>query len=831
MVERLLPHTVSPRDSLRLAQAEPPPFQKKPDNPKEKEPTTVRQFDIRFGEGGTGNKGRIQFFSPEPAPDLYKTKWNGSGTEIDLGKIPPFLPFPPPSPSQQNAEVEMALKEALKALNQGQFKKCHHLAKLISKKNPENEGALFLSAMSDISLQLRERAKTHLDELLKATSQDNYLYLFVSGYLEMVEGDYPEAIVRFKEMVEKYPDNFDGYRFLAFNHLFNKQTDLAQEVLNHAHPTGTNEKASLAIIKFLAGDRKKGEKELEEVIADNPKNPDMLGAYSFMLYVNNQDKTEALEYAEEALKLKPHERQAESTKAVALWDKGLTKENVKEAIPLLQSFYGYSSHTAVIAESEKTSISFDASTSLKASLGIGEPDSLVMLSAALYLDDRFEESLPLLTKAVEKQIWTRQNFVSQERLVDWLSKTEMQLQKPGAREHCKQAFDLDPSNLTALANFIELSVLAGNSDILKESKPYLDKLEEAYRNDPAAAKYSSSIGFYYLAAQQPEKALDYLKKAEALRPDYFLNHERLALAYAAMKRFEEAENEAQQAVYLKDPNLAPYQMLVLIPLDHGEWEEAENRAETLFEKAPNQGLFAKWVGGLYTQLFYKQLLEHGFAPIPPETDLWRERAEKWLQRGMDLKSLTTDWEQMAWFMIRLLNNSATMEDMNKAGVNKAFFGTILQAQKGNLEEADSLFVRYKTSLMRPDSEFSIDMLYPLVKSGHIDFAQKLFRAFWDHRNDLKNPKEMQAEIESMTDLILSNPYPPEVGPLIATMAIRIGDEYYKHSTSDFKEAMEWYNKALKADPSQEGGSVGLKNCYQAMHQPEKAQEIIKRFSQ
>jgi tetratricopeptide (TPR) repeat protein len=144
-----------------------------------------------------------------------------------------------------------------------------------------------------------------------------------------------------------------------------------------------------------------------------------------------------------------------------------------------------------------------------------------------------------------------------------------------AARHCREAQRLDPDLPDA---FALLGVIAARSGGLQEAEAYLlhsarldplggpqadlgalylqmgrydeakEKVDQAFRNDPASAYPRVLLGKYYLLTDKPKKAVREFRAAAALEPTSAEAHYSLAVALMETDELEEAETVLRKAI-------------------------------------------------------------------------------------------------------------------------------------------------------------------------------------------------------------------------------------------------------------------------------------------
>ena len=109
-----------------------------------------------------------------------------------------------------------------------------------------------------------------------------------------------------------------------------------------------------------------------------------------------------------------------------------------------------------------------------------------------------------------------------------------------------------------------------NGDVVKQ-KDYLEKLAAAYPNDERA---QYNLATYYFAQQEMDPAIEHLRKAVEVAPNYTPTYNILGYAYRQQNRYREAEQAFQKYIELipNDPN--PYDSYAELLLKIGRFDES-----------------------------------------------------------------------------------------------------------------------------------------------------------------------------------------------------------------------------------------------------------------
>ena len=756
--------------------------------PERKPPPQIPVTGFRFGNNDKG-KTVLQGFYPQEVPPAYGTLWKTSLFEKVFEKK-----SPEPAKDKDYSDL---LREAYHFLNDGEIQKARRIAKSVLSESPKEPEALFIVAVCNVFEGKFEAAEKRLNALY-AASPRNDVYYFGKGFYHFMRKEFEQAAFWLEKLSKGEPDDFEYLKVLFFAYQLSGQTEKALEVLSRSKPRTTEEKATLTLAKFMLGDTKKVIEELDAILLESQNNADILGSYGWVLTaMGNYEKSEEL--AMKALAINPDQPQALGVMAAKSWNEGVFNSEAERKIPLLQKLHDILSGQKRAFVERQSFVTFRQTSSLGVIIGVSLQESKVMLGAALLANNQNQEAYTILKEALEQEDWHSQYF-SQNFALRLLAESERMLEKIGdAKEHFKASFDREPENPFMLAGYLDVLLMTGDA---AEAEKYIP-LAEKIRGKGASAFLELSIGSHYLQPNTVDKALPYLQRALTLDPQNPTLHQRIALAYLMKAKWEKAEGAAQAMLRLEGPKERAHQILVEASLGKEKWGEAETRGAEGFADVENKGDWASWMARQYLMAFESKILEDGIFSETLETCPFLKNAEKWLGIQHQETGTFEPLGEPNWRFIRLINGTLTAQEMESLKGEKQPYAKMLAAfTEGNNEGAKKHLHEMEKAPVSGLADGFINY-YPYFKTGDMAFIGGIFETLWTQ------PDNRPALIQLAENMVFK-PFPKKSRGLVASVAVRVGDDYYHHN--DIEEAMKWYQKAVKANPSEKAGQIGLDNC-------------------
>jgi tetratricopeptide (TPR) repeat protein len=166
-------------------------------------------------------------------------------------------------------------------------------------------------------------------------------------------------------------------------------------------------------------------------------------------------------------------------------------------------------------------------------------DQLVVKALKLIEADKHEEALPLLLRAQDRPL---KSFTKSEVLTTIGNCYNRQDQFDEALRFHEAAIEADPQNHKAYVNQGIVYRLQGEYD--KAADCYSKALEL----QPDYAELHASMGALAIFQDKPAVAVEHLERAVQLDDTLPVAHSNLAVAYAMVDRFDDADRELQKAV-------------------------------------------------------------------------------------------------------------------------------------------------------------------------------------------------------------------------------------------------------------------------------------------
>ncbi|MGA2695944.1 MAG: tetratricopeptide repeat protein [Terriglobales bacterium] len=138
------------------------------------------------------------------------------------------------------------------------------------------------------------------------------------------------------------------------------------------------------------------------------------------------------------------------------------------------------------------------------------------------------------------------------------------------QEHLQNALNLSDKVSDGERLLILAAQAANNGDAVKQ-KEFLEKAVAEYPNDERA---QLTLGTYYFAIQDLDKAVEHLKKATEIAPDFSATYNQLGYTYRQREEYANAEQAFQKYILLipNDPN--PYDSYAELLLKEGKFDES-----------------------------------------------------------------------------------------------------------------------------------------------------------------------------------------------------------------------------------------------------------------
>ncbi len=138
------------------------------------------------------------------------------------------------------------------------------------------------------------------------------------------------------------------------------------------------------------------------------------------------------------------------------------------------------------------------------------------------------------------------------------------------QEHLQNAVNLS-DKVSDGEKLLILAAQAANNGNATKQKDYLEKAVAEYPNDERA---QLALGTYYFAIQDLDKAVEHLKKATEIAPDFSATYNQLGYTYRQREEYANAEQAFQKYILLipNDPN--PYDSYAELLLKEGKFDES-----------------------------------------------------------------------------------------------------------------------------------------------------------------------------------------------------------------------------------------------------------------
>jgi tetratricopeptide (TPR) repeat protein len=201
------------------------------------------------------------------------------------------------------SDPERGLKFVLKTDKNGKFIKVG-IPPTTYKIIVESEGFLPLESAARIRFGMRESVEVKLKKAVSVPDKDEDM---AAGSELFKAGKYDEAAERFRKVIERYPENYEGYFNLGLTLLKKGEVDPAIAALEKAaelNPQSVESLFALGECYFAKGEIEKAEQSFSRAIALNPESP--LAHYNLGLVFYKLGKNEeALAAFEKSIALKP----------------------------------------------------------------------------------------------------------------------------------------------------------------------------------------------------------------------------------------------------------------------------------------------------------------------------------------------------------------------------------------------------------------------------------------------------------------------------------------------------------------------------------------------
>ena len=187
--------------------------------------------------------------------------------------------------------VTKTVEEAKKLSDAGKFSEAATVYKKALSKNKENDVLNNEMSLVQLSLKNYSEAVTFADKVINANSKLAAQAYATKGSAQGLKGDYDQAILTFKDGINKYPDDFFLHYNLAFTQLNGSQYSHAEASAKKA----INLKADFAGSHLILG---------QAMFYQNKRVPSMLALYYFLLLEPNTPRsTTALSMIDQAVNL------------------------------------------------------------------------------------------------------------------------------------------------------------------------------------------------------------------------------------------------------------------------------------------------------------------------------------------------------------------------------------------------------------------------------------------------------------------------------------------------------------------------------------------------
>lgn len=166
-------------------------------------------------------------------------------------------------------------------------------------------------------------------------------------------------------------------------------------------------------------------------------------------------------------------------------------------------------------------------------------DELVDAGAKLFRQAKYREAVARLEQALGKPLRTYDQATVNTMIGNCYQELE---EYDRAIEYHERAIQLDPANHEAYVNKGVVFRLIGEFDAAEEC------YEKAIELEPDYPEAYASLGALAIFQDDPERAIEVLEKAIQLDPTLAVSHANLAIAYAAVGRFDEADQALKRAI-------------------------------------------------------------------------------------------------------------------------------------------------------------------------------------------------------------------------------------------------------------------------------------------
>lgn len=191
----------------------------------------------------------------------------------------------------QDAALTKTLEEGKKHSDAGKFAEAASVYKKALSKDKTNETLNNEMALVQLSLKNYSEAIAFSDKVIQANSKLSNQAYATKGTAQGMKGDYEEAILTFKDGINKFPDDFFLYYNLAFTQLNGSQ---------YSHAEASAKKAIMLKSDFPASHLVLG----QAMYYQNKRVPSMLALYYFLLLEPNTPRSaQALTLMDQAINL------------------------------------------------------------------------------------------------------------------------------------------------------------------------------------------------------------------------------------------------------------------------------------------------------------------------------------------------------------------------------------------------------------------------------------------------------------------------------------------------------------------------------------------------
>lgn len=376
--------------------------------------------------------------------------------------------------------------------------------------------------------------------------------LFISGYKNIFERDFKEALIKFQEILDKNPGDGDLYFIIGMIYYELNEIEEAINALNNAleyegvmlHDFGSEFYGHFAMLHLLNEEYLKAVDLSKKAISLDPKNP--FPHYIAGLAFNNLDKGEiAIPNFEKSIALKPDFYRAYNNLGISYQNLGQldeAKESYEKAIELVEEadVTYYKAHMNLgnvyrdMGQYEKSAAIFENRIEM-------QPDD-ADIHYNLGFTYRKMSEYELAINSYEKTIELDYNY---DKAFNNLGVVYYHMGNyDKALELYEKAFEINPGNEIARSNIADIYVELGEYD--KAIAIFEGMTEE----NPANIEARYSLAMAYCNLDKADEALEEFYKIIAIDSEHINTNHSLAILNAELGNQEEATFYRDKAIEL-----------------------------------------------------------------------------------------------------------------------------------------------------------------------------------------------------------------------------------------------------------------------------------------